>query len=95
MSVYVDAARHRTGPKGRKKYCHMTADSEEELHAFAAFIGVKRCWFERSRKGVPHYDLDERKRVLALEAGAVDASKKSEWDVEEFVRGCRDDVREF
>lgn len=62
---------HKTGPRGRKRYCHMTADSLEELHQFAELIGVKRCWFERSRRGVPHYDLSEEKRILALEMGAT------------------------
>ena len=70
MTVYVDAARHKTGPRGRVKYCHLTADSVEELHAFALKIGVKRCWFEVSRRGVPHYDLNEKMRSTALENGA-------------------------
>jgi hypothetical protein len=68
--VYVDSAIWKR-PNGRKRYCHMTADSVEELHAFAAKIGVKRCWYERSRRGVPHYDLSEEKRLLALENGAT------------------------
>ena len=50
----------------------MTADSVEELHEFAQAIGVKRHWFERSRKGVPHYDLCEEKRSWALAMGAVE-----------------------
>jgi uncharacterized protein DUF4031 len=71
VTVRVDAIGFRTGPRGRKKYYHMTADTPEELHAFAALLGVKRCWFEKSRRGVPHYDLDEYERNLALDLGAV------------------------
>jgi hypothetical protein len=72
VTVRVDALRHRTGPRGRKSYCHMTADTLEELHAMAERIGRKRCWFEKSRRGVPHYDIDEEFRASAVEAGAVE-----------------------
>ncbi len=71
MAVYVDAAIFRR-KGGRKRYCHMTADLEEELHAFAYLIGVKGCWFERSRKGVAHFDLNEEARARAIAAGAVE-----------------------
>ncbi len=70
MTVYVDAAIWRR-KNGRKKYCHMTADTEWELHAFANFIGVKGCWYEKSRRGVPHFDLNEEARARALAAGAI------------------------
>jgi len=69
MTTYVDAAIHRR-PNGRKKYCHLTADSVDELHDFALSIGVKKCWFEKSRKGVPHYDLSEEWRAVAVSRGA-------------------------
>ena len=74
--VYVDSAIHKKSPNGRKRYCHMTADSLEELHSFAEKIGVKKCWFERSRRGVAHYDLDETARARALEQGASVADNK-------------------
>lgn len=46
---------------------HLIADSREELHAFAASIGLKRCWFHRD-----HYDLtSQAKRVTAIAAGAA------------------------
>lgn len=35
---------------------HIVADSLEELHKFAEQIGIKRCWFEGTKKGHPHYD---------------------------------------
>ncbi len=46
----------------------MTADTVEELHVFAEKIGVKRCWFERSRRGVMHYDLNPTNRSKAISA---------------------------
>jgi len=52
---------------------HLQADSGEELHQFAARLGLKRDWFQ-SRPGRPeldHYDLTRGKRQQALRLGAV------------------------
>jgi hypothetical protein len=46
--VYVDElvvwahAKHRF----KRGSCHLTADSEEELHALAQKIGLRREWFQ-------------------------------------------------
>jgi len=74
MTVYVDPAVFKK-PGGRKSYCHLAADTEEELHAFAARIGVKRHFFHASAKHV-HYDLSEENRVLAIAAGALQVSSR-------------------
>jgi hypothetical protein len=69
VTVYVDKPRaffHK-----RKKYCHLMADTLDELHAFAARIGCKRCWFDRD-----HYDLREHEFELAVAAGAVVVSSR-------------------
>lgn len=48
MSVYVDELVDygvrigRAGPW----WCHLVADSEDELHAFAKRIGMARSWFQ-------------------------------------------------
>jgi hypothetical protein len=34
--------------------------SIEELHEFAASIGIKRCWYHRGKW--PHYDIPKRRR---------------------------------
>ena len=49
---------------------HLVSDTNfDELHSFAAGIGLKREWFQDKR--LPHYDLTtNRKRVQALYAGA-------------------------
>lgn len=53
------------------KWCHMTADTEDELHQFAAKLGLKREWFQCPPKAShPHYDLVPSKRKLALKMGA-------------------------
>ena len=62
MSVYVDDMRAKFG---RMIMCHMIADSDDELHAMAAKIGVARKWFQGD-----HYDIALSKRALAVAAGA-------------------------
>jgi hypothetical protein len=73
MAVYVDDAfvagdwGHWTGGG------HLQADTAEELHAFAAAIGMRREWFQ-SRPGRPdrdHYDLTRTRRDAAILAGAI------------------------
>lgn len=51
-------------------YCHLFADSLDELHAFAARIGLKREYFQNV-PGFPHYDLTQTKRALAVKEGAA------------------------
>lgn len=51
---------------------HLQAADVEELHAFAARLGLRRAWFQ-SRPGKPwhdHYDLTRAKRELAIALGA-------------------------
>ena len=72
MTVYVDELRVWPTKIGCFKggSAHLTADTLEELHAFAARIGLKRAWFQD--KGlVPHYDLAPSRHEAALAAGAV------------------------
>lgn len=49
---------------------HLIADSVEELHRFAAGIGLRRAWFQGHPRH-PHYDLTTpRKRNQAVRHGA-------------------------
>ena len=50
--------------------CHLTADTLDELHAFAKRIGLKRGWFQ-GKSSTPHYDLTPARREKALAGGAV------------------------
>jgi hypothetical protein len=55
------------------RWSHLVADSDDELHAFAARMGMRREWFQ-CKAGRPyhaHYDLPERSRGDALALGAV------------------------
>lgn len=55
--------------RGKPRY-HLAADSVEELHRFAASLGIARCWFHRGAR-VPHYDITATQRARALAAGAI------------------------
>ena len=71
MAVYVDEAVWEW--RGRR-WCHLLADTEEELHAFAAALGLRRAWFQHKpeRPWQDHYDLPEEARHDAVAAGAVE-----------------------
>lgn len=58
--------------------CHLFSDTGDldELHEFAAKIGVKRGWFQDDER-LPHYDLTAGKRQFAVKQGAVYRSVKS------------------
>ena len=70
--IVVDELRTYTG-RGRLsgQWCHMTTDTGDldELHAFAARLGLRRAWFQDVRSA-PHYDLRPTKRALAVTLGA-------------------------
>jgi hypothetical protein len=83
MTVYVDDARIpasvRNGSRTHTStWCHLTADTQEELHAFAAQLGLKRSYFQPGKPigGKPspfwHYDVTAGKRVQAVALGAVE-----------------------
>jgi hypothetical protein len=83
MGVFVDRTEEYpfdyVHPEARKvglTWCHLWADSVDELHAFAAWVGLPRSRFHVSRSG-PHYDLtpDEREQALDLGAGAWDFAR--------------------
>jgi hypothetical protein len=72
MAVYVDAA---IWSWHGLKWCHLLADDLDELHRFAALLGIKRASFQGPPKtATPHYDLTgfERSRAIALGAVACD-----------------------
>ena len=72
MAVYVDDAIWDW--QGRK-WCHLLADDIDELHRFAARLGLHRVSYQGPPKtSAPHYDLSayERRRAIALGAKACD-----------------------
>lgn len=71
MPVYVDNARVKW--RGRL-WCHLVADSIEELHEFAQQLGLKRHWFQHAAS-YPHYDVTIEIREIALRLGAIEGSR--------------------
>jgi hypothetical protein len=76
VAVYVDdmfmAAKVRNGNRSvSARWCHMFADSREELDQMAERIGMKRSWIQNPGTHKEHYDVTEARRAAALAAGAV------------------------
>ena len=73
MTVYVDDV-FIPAKVGRldARWCHMTADTPDELHAFAARIGLRRSWAQHEGTWKEHYDVTEGRRAAAVRAGAVE-----------------------
>lgn len=75
MSVYVDPMTDHGKRIGRAgpEWCHLLADSESELHAFATRIGLRRAWFQGD-----HYDIGSgRIRALAIAHGAIELTGRA------------------
>lgn len=72
MAVYVDNARIEWR---NKLWCHLVADSLEEIHAIAGKLNLRREWFQVKGR-YPHYDVTVAVRDRALSLGAIDADKR-------------------
>lgn len=82
MAVYVDQITDYSGRlKGHvgrisQQWCHMTADTLEELHDMAARIGMKRTWFQsHALLHRCHYDLVPARRAAAIGFGAIEVQR--------------------
>jgi hypothetical protein len=72
MAVYVDYIREH--PSGQ--WCHMIADTDDELHTMARQLGLRRGWLHISASGIAHYDLRPAQRDEAINLGAVEITSK-------------------
>lgn len=82
MAVYVDEEGIRW--RGRE-WCHLVADSLDELHTFAAKLGLRRSWFQ-AKTHYPHYDVTTSVRLRAIALGARNADR-------ETIVGCARQMR--
>ena len=94
MSVYVDALftavpRDDT-PLARQtrrhgtQWCHLFADTREELGTVADTIGLKQHWVQiQHGPALTHYDLIPSKRATAIRAGATEIQTAN------FIRNTR------
>lgn len=95
MTVYIDDAFiPATVNRTRSRWCHLFADTEDELHAFARKIGMHRSWFQ-APKGVGrkpvvphslsaqmwHYDVAENRRRAAIAQGAVVVTRREALNI--------------
>lgn len=84
MTVYVDEINeYANKPRGLNgKWCHLWADSPDELDRFAIRIGCSLAWAQDKQSVLRnpaggrirfyHYDLRPSMRTKALRAGAVE-----------------------
>lgn len=77
MPVYVDPLMTHGGSPTFpwKQSCHLFVDTIEELHTFAASIGMRRSWFQDKR--LKHYDLTSGRRRVAVFKGAIELDRES------------------
>jgi len=71
MTVYVDDAVH---PWRGERWAHLLADTLDELHAFAALLGIPRRAFQDRTSGA-HYDVTAAMRERAIALGAMPISR--------------------
>lgn len=83
MAVYVDEIRDYTRVAKMRglrhtHWCHLTADTEQELHTFAARLGLRRSWFQKKsdRDYRWHYDIVPSKRAQAVRLGAQEVDRQ-------------------
>jgi hypothetical protein len=91
VTVYVDHA-FAYGEWGRwSGGGHLQADTVDELHAFAARLGMRRLWFQSrpTRPENDHYDLTAAGRVRALELGAVAEDRRTGTRRRQAIRAAR------
>jgi hypothetical protein len=89
MSIYVDPVMNH----GWRMYgkvvtsCHLFTDGDvEELHKFAAWLGLKREWFQVSNSGIAHYDLVNSKRLWAVKLGAIEVTRGEAVEIWRQIR---------
>lgn len=76
MAVYVDDFRIPADvPNGDRIvtgcWSHLMADTDEELHEFAARLGLRRAWAQYPGTWKSHYDVTDPMRAKALRMGAI------------------------
>lgn len=74
MACYVDAVRHYPDAGLRyTRFCHLLADTRDELHDMADALGIPRRFFQ-DHPWRWHHDLPEHLRGRAVELGAVEVT---------------------
>lgn len=71
MTVYVDDFRvpARVG-RITARWSHLMADTEAELRAFAARLGLRPAWIQHPGQPTAHFDVTDAVRARAIRLGA-------------------------
>jgi hypothetical protein len=86
MSVYVDDA--VTLWRG-ERWAHLMADTLDELHLFAAALGLPRRAFQNKTSGA-HYDVTAALRDEAIALGAIAISRhRDRTQVRAVIRNAK------
>lgn len=73
MPVYVDKP---DKPYRNMMMCHMIADTQAELLAMAAILGLDRRWIQDAGTYSEHFDIAKTKRTSAVQSGAIQLTNK-------------------
>jgi len=71
--VYVDNAKV---PFKDQYWCHLMADTLEELHQFTQLLGIDPRLFHRTAS-YPHYDITLEMREKVIQHGAIQADRRT------------------
>ena len=89
MACYVDTVRSYPNAGLRfTEFCHLLADTRDELHDMADALGIPRRFFQE-HPWRWHHDLPEHMRPRAIDLGAV------EMDIHEVGALLRRRKREY
>jgi Protein of unknown function (DUF4031) len=95
VTVYVDDASIQaavtnpaTGKTHRSRWCHLFADDRDELHHFAASIGLRRESFQ-DRPRTWHYAVTDPERRQAITAGARPVTWRNAVEIMQVRDGKR------
>jgi hypothetical protein len=81
VACYVDAVRHYPDAGLRHtEFCHLLADTREELHDMAERLGIPRRFFQ-DHPWRWHHDLPAHLRARAVEFGAQELSMHGVGDL--------------
>jgi hypothetical protein len=89
MAVYVDEIISCL-PNRKWRWsvvCHMVSPDTDELHAFAARLGLRRSWFQGAG-AMPHYDLTPGMRARAVAFGAIEVGRENWLEIFRPIRAA-------
>lgn len=81
--LFTATPRTKQAQRFGNQWCHMTSDADniEELHLFAAKLGLRRQYFQGDKPWFQHYDLIASKRAQAVKLGAVEITWREEAEM--------------